>query len=201
MLLCRLVLAVPAQAAVSPAERPAIDDAEAYLNAITTLQARFLQVAADGSTAEGTVYLKRPGAMRLEYDPPSPVLIIGTSSWLVYYDRQLDQTSYLDIDKTPAAVLVSPKVQLDAGDLAVTRVARPPGMLDITVIHRGDPRGGSITLVFTRQPFALRQWQVVDAQGQVTTVSLFDPHDGIAVSDDLFDLRKLPGANHSDADR
>jgi outer membrane lipoprotein-sorting protein len=179
---------LPARAALSGADHADIARAETYLNAVTTLKARFIQVAPDGSNVEGTVYLSRPGRMRLEYDPPSPILIIANHSWLIYHDKQLLQTSYVGIDSTPAGVLVKPQVQLDADGLAVTRVAHQPGMLDITVINKNDPAQGRITLIFTEAPFQLRQWQVVDGQGQLTTVSLFDAHAAVTLDDGLFEF-------------
>ena len=182
-----LALAGPAAAAVpASSDKAEIAKAEDYLNGVSTLRAHFLQVSPDGNTAEGTVYLSRPGHLRLEYDPPSPVLVIADGTFLIYYDKQLKQVSYVGLDSTPAGILVRPQVRLDGDDLKVTQVAHQPGVLDVTVIRKSDPGQGRITLVFTEQPFQLRQWQVTDPQGQVTTVSLFDAHSGIALNKDLF---------------
>lgn len=183
-----LALAGPPAAAAVPAsaDKAAIDQAETYLNGISTLKAHFMQVSPDGSTAEGTVYLWRPGRLRLDYDPPSPIQVIADGNFLIYYDKQLKQVSYVDLDSTPAGILVRPKVTLDANDLKVTKVGHQPGVLNVTVIKAADPAQGRITLVFTEQPFQLRQWQVVDPQGQVTTVSLFDAETGLALDKDLF---------------
>jgi len=180
-------LALPVSAAVStPTDKADIDRAEAYLNTITTLKAHFMQVAPDGGTAEGTVYLWRPGRLRLDYDPPSPIQVFADGNFLIYYDKQLKQVSYVDLDSTPAGILVRAKVALDSNDLKVTKVSHQPGILNVTVTKAADPSQGRITLVFTEQPFQLRQWQVVDPQGQVTTVSLFDAETGIGLDKDLF---------------
>jgi outer membrane lipoprotein-sorting protein len=173
--------AVPASA-----DRADIDRAEDYLNGVTTLKAHFMQVSPDGSTAEGTVYLSRPGRLRLDYDPPSPVQVIADGRFLIYYDKQLKQVSYVDLDSTPAGILVRPKVKLDGEDLKVTKVSHQPGILDVSVIKAADPAQGRITLVFSEAPFRLRQWQVTDPQGQVTTVSLFDTESGLSLDKDLF---------------
>ena len=53
--------------------------AQAYLNEIHTLKARFLQVSGNGAQAEGSAYLSRPGRLRLDYDPPSPLLVVAES--------------------------------------------------------------------------------------------------------------------------
>jgi outer membrane lipoprotein-sorting protein len=182
-----LATGAPAAAAVpAGSDQADVQKAEDYLNSIKTLQARFMQVAPDGGTAEGTVYLSRPGRMRLEYDPPSPVLVVADGTFLIYYDKKLQQTSYLGLDSSPAGVLVQPDVKLNGGDLKVTKIAHPPGLMDITVTKKSDPAQGHITLVFTQSPFQLKQWQVTDQQGQITTVSLFDARSGVSLDKKLF---------------
>lgn len=187
--------ALPARALTAD-DSAAIAQADSYLNQVTTLKAHFLQVAQNGATAEGTVYLSRPGKLRLEYQPPTPVLVVADGDDLIYYDKDLRQVSRIGLDSTMAGVLVAPRVHLDGGDLKVTAVTRPPGLVDITVTKRSDPHQGQITLVFTEKPFQLRQWRVVDQQGQTTTVSLYDAQTGMPLDSGLFQFRdpsKLPG--------
>lgn len=174
--------------AFSAEEQAEIVKAEDYLNGIGTLKAHFMQANPNGDTAEGTVYLARPGRLRLEYDPPSPILVVTHGTFLVYYDKQLEQTSYVDVDSTPAGVLVKPKVQLDQGELKVTRVTHNPGVVNVTITKREDPRQGNITLTFTEQPYQLRQWKVLDQQGQTTVVSLYDTRSGVSLDNKLFDF-------------
>lgn len=184
-----MVALAPAPRAAEPsaADRAAlIARAEAWLNGIGTLKARFLQAAQDGEVSEGTLYLSRPGNLRLDYDPPSPVQVYARDGALVYYDSKLKQVSYVDLDSTLAGVLISSQVKLDSGRLRVVRVGQSPGVLSVTVTRRDDPRQGQITLDFTQAPFALRQWQVVDAQGATTSVSLYEPQVGVTLDDRLF---------------
>jgi hypothetical protein len=62
---------------------------DAYLNSYPRLQAQFIQTAPGGEISEGMLYLERPGKMRWEYAPPSPVLLVAeaaplhfsTASW------------------------------------------------------------------------------------------------------------------------
>lgn len=189
-------VAAPAFAAVSDADQAIIKQANAYLDQVHTLKAHFVQNAADGSQSEGTIYLDRPGKLRLDYDPPSPIQVITKDNTLVYYDKSLQQVSYVDIDSTLAGVLVQPHVDLNGKDLEAIGVVHQPGTDRITVIKRGDPSQGKITLVFTEKPFELRQWQVVDPQGQITQVTLYDAQSGLSFDQELFvfhDPRPAPG--------
>ncbi len=194
------VLMVPARAALTDADQQAVKQADDYLDQVHTLKAHFVQDANNGAESEGTVYLDRPGKLRLEYDPPSPILMVADGDNLVYYDKKLQEVTYVDLDSTMAGVLVRPHVQLNGTDLEVLGVVRQPDTLRITVTKRKDPSQGRITLVFTEKPFALRQWQVVDAQGAITTVTLYNEESGIPLDKELFvfhDPRPAPGTRPS----
>ena len=181
-----LFAAASASAALSPTDQKDVDRAEAYLNAVTLLRAHFLQVAPDGSTAEGTLSLSRPGKLRLDYDPPTPMIILASGDWLVYHDSQLDHTSYIDIDSTPAALLVKKDLRLNADGATVTGVVHKPGLVEISAVKEKDPRQGKITLIFSEAPYQLKQWLVTDPQGQTTTVSLYDPRTDVKFDPNIF---------------
>ncbi|MEP4885769.1 MAG: outer membrane lipoprotein carrier protein LolA, partial [Alphaproteobacteria bacterium] len=82
--------AIPAT--LSAADRADLARIEAYLNALTTMESRFLQFSEDG-VAEGRIMLDRPGRLRIEYAPPVPVLMIASSPLLMYHDTKLKQTT------------------------------------------------------------------------------------------------------------
>lgn len=194
-----VALASPAMAGVTE-DKADIDRAEQYLNTIRTLKARFTQIAPTGESIEGSVYLSRPGKMRFDYDPPSPIQVMANGSFLIYYDKQLKQVSYIDLESSIAGVLVRDQVQLNGPDLKLLKIGHAPGLLDITVAQRKDPSQGQITLIFTERPFALRQWKVIDAQNQLTSVSLYQPQTGIPLDPELFhfvDPNTAQGSNLS----
>lgn len=174
---------------LSAQDRADVERAEAYLNSVGTLKARFLQISPNGGQAEGTAYLSRPGKLRLQYDPPSPLLVVADGRFLIVHDRELGDPSYIPLDSTPAGILVRANVQLDGKDVRVTRVTRQPGVLGISLVDAEDPAQGELTLVFSDRPFALRQWRVTDAQGQVTTVSLYEAQSGISLDGRLFQFK------------
>lgn len=193
-LLALLAVASPAVAAgprkpLSDQDKADISRAEAYMNGVTTLRARFQQFSPAGNVSEGTAYFWRPGRMRLQYDPPSPLLVVADGDFLIIHDRELGEPSYLPLGSTPAGVLVRENVRLDGKDLSVSRVSRAPGVLNISVVEADDPGQGELTLVFTEKPFALRQWRVLDAQGNTTTVSLFEAQSGISLDRGLFEFK------------
>ncbi len=158
---------------LSAADRADLARIETYLNGLHTLKSRFLQVAPDGTTAEGVAWLDRPGKMRFQYDPPSPLLLIAGYGLFFFHDSQLNQTTNLPVEATPLGLLLRDNLRL-AGDVTVTGVTRLPGQIQVSMVRTASPGDGSLTLVFSDNPLALRQWSVVDARQQETRVTLFN---------------------------
>lgn len=175
-LLAAIALLIPLHALANPLtdqDRADLGRLEAYLNGLKTLKAKFLQVAPDGATSQGLAWMQRPGRMRFQYDPPTPLLLVAGSGLFVYYDRELNQTTNIPLGSTPLGILLRDNLSF-SGDVTVTRVDRQPGVLSVTTERTESPGDGSLTLVFSDPPLALRQWVVVDSQRRETRVSLYD---------------------------
>jgi outer membrane lipoprotein-sorting protein len=175
----------PQAAALTPADRGWVQRIQQTLDSITTLKARFLQIAPDGRTTQGTAWLDRPGRMRFEYAEPSPLLLVAGGGKLVFHDSQLKQTTGLPLDKTPLGLLLRPNVTL-SGDVTLTAFHHADGQLQLTLVRTASPGDGSLTLIFSDQPLALRSWNVIDAQGRQTRVDLYDIALGGALPQSLF---------------
>ncbi len=181
------VLLTGAVARAQPSDAALLGQIEAYLNGIRTLKARFLQVAPDGRTSQGTAWLERPGRMRFQYDKPSPLLLVAGNGLLVFHDSQLGQTSNIPLSQTPLGILLADQVRL-SGPVQVTGLQRLPGMISVSLVRASSFADGSLTLVFADNPLTLRQWTVVDAQRQETRVTLYDVQLGGRFSDSLFEF-------------
>jgi outer membrane lipoprotein-sorting protein len=194
-----LLASQPAPAALpSAAHAEDLARVEDYLNGLTTLKADFVQINPDGGTVTGELYYQRPDKMRLDYNPPSPVLIISDGWWLIYYDRKLKQVSHLTINSTPLGFLLRDEVRL-SGDVTVTDVRRVAGELHVTLVRTDEPDQGSIQLTFAEDPLELRRWTIFDAQGQATHVMLETPQTGLPLDRELFHFRNpqfYPGARN-----
>ena len=158
---------------------------EQYLNGITTLEARFLQVADRGAPLGGEFYVKRPGKLRFQYDPPARIQIVADGSQVTYYDADSDQISQVPTGLTVAKFLVAPKISL-TGDLSVTKVERAAGALQITAVQARSPGEGHVVLSFGDKPLQLRRWTVVDGRNRAISVTLTNLKTGGALKDDLF---------------
>jgi outer membrane lipoprotein-sorting protein len=174
----------PQPIALTTQDRADLQHIAAYLGGITTMYARFYQYSANGGTASGQVWMERPGRMRFEYNPPSPILLIADRFYVYYIDKQLAEMQKVGLKSTPAWLLLRDPVTFD--DLIVTGFARTADLLQVTLVEKAHPDGGSLAMSFSQQPFALRQWTIVDAQRRTTTVTLAGQQFGMALDPTLF---------------
>ena len=204
LLVCLVVSPVLARAAEPTASAPlaaqsdmaVIQRVQDYLNSLHTLTARFTQVAPNGAVTRGTAWLERPGRMRFQYDPPSPLLLVAGHGFVLFSDTQLGQTTNIPIGQTPLGILLAPRIELLGGALRVTGIRRLPGELQLTLVRGANPGEGGLTLTFATDPLSLRQWTVTDAQQQRTTVTLSDVRLGGTFDPSLFEPN-APSANPS----
>ena len=153
---------------------------EAYLNGVRTLSADFIQVAPNGAISRGQFYLKRPGRLRFEYEPPAPVLVVADGTYVNYFDVELGQLSQIGVYSTPLGVVVAQEVKLE-GRISVTSVEREAAVVSLTTIDTEEPGRGTLALIFSDRPLELRKWEIIDSQGLLTTIAL----DEISTNQDL----------------
>ncbi len=172
-------------APLTTSDKQDIQRVETYLNGISSLKARFLQVNSEGQIAEGDVYMHRPGRMRIDYQPPAQILVVADGTWLVLHDKELEETNRLPLYSTPVSVLLKENVRLE-GDVTVVSVEKEGNTLRLNIIDTDEPDEGGITLVFEDKPLKLRKWLVTDAQGNTTSVALSDMERGLKLKAELF---------------
>ena len=163
-----------------------INRIEKYINSIHTFVADFTQVAPDGAIASGKFYLQRPGKMRWQYEPPTPVLIITNNGSVVYYDYELEQVTHWPIDTSLASILARKNVDLNDPNIVIDELTTSPGAVRLRLYEKGNKEEGSLTLEMADQPLSIRNIIVTDAQGQTTTVSLNKARFGIPLERSLF---------------
>ena len=182
--------APPQPAPLTPQDTLELQRIAAYLNNIRTMTARFQQVAHNGGHSSGNVWVARPGRMRFEYDPPTPIALLADATSVYYWDKELNQTSKYELRQTPAWFFLRDPISFGP-DVIVTRFQRGAGTVHVTVVESARPEAGSLTLAFTDNPITLRQWTVVDQQGKTTHVTLSALQFGMALDPRLFQYQSL----------
>lgn len=180
--LLALVAALPATAQQGAVGVPQI---EQYFNSIRTLKARFVQSNPNGSVVQGTLYVRRPGRMRFEYDAPSQLKIVADGSQVTMWDPGTRDFGQWPIGWTAASFLVKDPLTL-SGDLQVEKLERVNGMLEATLSQARKPQEGKVIVRLSENPLALGGWTIIDNRGNRVTVSLSDVQVGIQLADSLF---------------
>ena len=155
-------------------QRVLIDRVNMYLMSVQTMIGNFVQVGPDGRRSEGKIYLQKPGRIRFEYNPPSPIELVADGNSVVIRDRKLDTQDLYPLSQTPLRFLLADRIDLlrdtnligvYADDVFVTVVIEERQIIAGT--HR-------VMLMFGAQDFQLRQWTVTDPQGYDTTVAVYN---------------------------
>ncbi|MBD3763376.1 MAG: outer membrane lipoprotein carrier protein LolA [Rhodobacterales bacterium] len=178
-----LMLVLPARAAPIP-----LDDLSRYLNGLTTAEATFTQVNADGTLSTGRLFIHRPGRVRFEYDPPEAALVLAGGGQVAIFDSRSNQPpEQYPLARTPLGLILADRVDLARARMVVAH--REDGPTTRVVAQDPDhPEYGRIELVFSPAPVALRQWIITDEAGGQTTVILDGLQTGVALGSSLFSI-------------
>ena len=165
-------LALLALTAPAFAEKIPLNDLSGFLNKLGTVQTDFTQVNGDGSVSMGKLFIKRPGRVRFEYAPPDKSLVLASGGSVAVFDAKSNQPpEEYPLKRTPLNLILADKVDLGRAKMVVghSEVENTTRVLAQDPEH---PEYGTIELVFTANPIALRQWVITDDLGQQTTVIL-----------------------------
>ena len=182
----RIALAETAQEAqLTDADKVDIARVEGYLNGLTTVKASFQQFTKNQGLAFGRIYLRRPGRLRVEYDPPSEILLVADGMLLSYYDAELNHIEQVPLKLSPMWFLLRENVKL-GGDVTVTSFKKAADSILIGIVQSDEPDAGSVMLELGDKPLELRQWTITDSAGAQVRVGLYNAEFGMPLSGALF---------------
>ena len=177
-----------ATAGTARAQELSLAEVSRYLNGLQTAQGGFTQINGDGTLSTGQIYIKRPGRIRFEYNPPDNSLVLaGGGSVAVFDPRSNTAPERYPLNQTPLKIILEPNVDLGRARM-VTGHTSDGTKTTITAQDPDNPQYGNIQMVFTANPVELRQWIVTDDVGDTTTVILNDLRAGGSISDSQFNI-------------
>ncbi len=162
---------------------------ESYLNNIKSLQADFVQETSNGNVVNGKFFLSRPGKMRIEYSQPAPVLIIANGSVLAYTDLELEETSYLTTNSTPASFLTRPHFSFLARDVEITGFSKSADLIKVSVVKKNKKEAGEFSLVFQTNPLKFIKMEVKNDLDETTKVAFTTSKFGGTIDNKLFVIK------------
>lgn len=183
-----LAMTLPAMADILP-----LQDISDYLNDMKTAQAPFTQVNDDGSISTGQVFIKRPGRVRFEYDPPVQAMVLASANTVAIFDGRSNQPpETYPLKRTPLSVILARKVNLAKANMVVGHAYDGEATI-VTAQDPDNPEYGNIQLMFSAEPVALKQWIINDGAGGKTTVILGEMETGMPLKNTLFNIEMQMG--------
>jgi len=179
-----VALALPAAAA----EKLSLNQISKYLNDLKTVKGEFTQINDDGTISTGTIYIKRPGRIRFEYNPPEDALVMAGGGQVAIFDKKSNQPpEQYPLKKTPLNLILERNVDLAKRNMVVGHKFDGTAT-HVTAQDPEHPDYGSIRLVFSGPPVQLRQWIIIGPDGSQTTVVLGDMTTGARMASILFSI-------------
>jgi len=167
---------------------------ENYFNSeLNSVQSDFTQIGSRGGISTGKIFLKRKkGLMKLYYNDPNPNVAIVKDYKLTHFDRDLKEKTIISVYSSPLAFFLEKKVDLK-NNTKVTSLDESPNSVTITLKKPGDEDEGAITLVFSKKPFQLKGWVILenDSSGHQTQLILKNTKFTAKFSDKEFDRFSL----------
>ena len=157
-----------------------------YLGDIKTLQAEFSQTNHTEDIMTGIFFLKKPGKIRLSYDPPQNLQIVSKQQAVLIFDPKNGGSGPLTypLHSTPLSFLIKNDLSLfinengeslELGNLIIFKVRNPQYNLSIE---------------FNKNPVSLLGWEFENQMGELIKIRLNNIHKNKYISDEIFKTEK-----------
>lgn len=184
--LAGLGLASGSPARAEPASLTALSR---YINGIDSAVAPFTQINGDGSRSTGTLYIRRPGRARFEYDPPddAALVVAGGGQVAIFDGRASGRPQQFPLSQTPLNLILARRVDLNRARL-VTGIGEQGGRTVVEARDPDNPEQGTIRLYFETSPIRLAEWLITAQTGERTRVVLGPFQRDVSLSNFLFNI-------------
>ncbi len=178
----------------SAAAGPGADALNYFFDEILSFKARFGQVVLDESLTEindgqGTVWVRRPGLFRWNYELPEAQEIVGDGENVWVYDIELEQVT---VQSQTQALGTSPALLLsESGDIEKSHVIEEigaQGRFDWVNLIPKDPESEFREIRIGFEDNRLRLMELLDNLGQRTRISFVDLKENEPISESVFNF-------------
>ena len=184
-----LLIAAPSIAQVGE-DNVYVNQAQNWLTDLKIAKSRFQQTDYQGNVLSGTFYINRPGRLRFEYDAPIKDFIVADGYQIHFYDGTSEQVNSGPIGATLADFILRDGNRFDE-KVDVNSVRDRGDTVEIALSQKNQPGMGELIMKFSKQPFTLKSWEIIDAQGLSTDIVLTDLQRVGSLDPTLFRMRNL----------
>lgn len=182
--------AVQPAAAAGPVSRAtALAGINDYFNSFRTMEGEFVQVGPRGEQSQGVFVIQKPGKIRFHYKPPVMLDVISDGRTVAIEDKKAKTQDMYPLSKTPLRYLLANKIDLTSN--IVDEVREEQDLISLVIVEKSRLVDGTLTLIFDRKSYELRQWVVTDGQGLNTSVAIFNTATGKRPDPQLFKIYRM----------
>ena len=157
-----------------------------YLGDIKTLQAEFSQTNHTEDIMTGIFFLKKPGKIRLSYDPPQNLQIVSKQQAVLIFDPQNGGSGPLTypLHSTPLSFLIKDDLSLFINENGESLE------LDNLIIFKVRNPQYNLSIEFNKNPISLLGWEFENQMGELIKIRLNNIHKNNYISDEIFKTEK-----------
>lgn len=171
--------------ALNSEQMGAVQQLNDYINSFKTMRGDFTQISPKGQSIRGVLMLEKPGMIRFDYAPPSPLLIVSDGRWLTIKNKDKEKGDQVPLRSTPLRLIVADKIDLLA-ETEVLGVEQADGVISVALADKKDRSSGHIVLTYDSKLNVLQQWVIVDGKGRRTTVQFANLEMDVKLNRKLF---------------
>lgn len=157
------------------------------------MQKNFLKSVNKTQTFEGTLFIKKPGKLRLEYANGQMIIIENTEAW--FYSKKSEQAirrTFKDFEQSniPVAFLLG-AAEIKQEFEATAAETNEPGALDL-VPKKKNAAMKKLRLVYDSSGL-ITEMTIFDKSGNTSQVSFSEIREGVELADTLFRFKAPKG--------
>ena len=169
-------------------ERFSLVELSNYFNTFDTFQADFHQFSDDGSVASGVILIKKPGRLRIDYERPEDLLILGSGGKLAIFDPKGDpEPTSFPLSATPFSIILKTHINF-VGSPNILSHEYNQGETSLSLYDPDHPERGHIKLIFSGEKAILDRWLIQDEIGNVTLMSIEKHEENVSLGEVQFNI-------------
>ncbi|MBT4921446.1 MAG: hypothetical protein HON23_00335 [Rickettsiales bacterium] len=149
-----------------------VEEIEQYLNNIKTFKAGFLQLDSSDNLVEGVIMISKPGKFKWDYKS-QPIQIISDGKTVIFYDKELKQSSFLEVKDSIASLLAEENLVIKR-DLNILDFKTDENGTILTIEKPNKKDVKEMSLYFKHEPFTIKRIDVLDYNNNKIEINLFD---------------------------
>ena len=174
---------------LASAEKFSLVELSNYFNTFDTFKADFHQFSDDGSVASGVILIKKPGRLRIDYERPEDLLILGSGGQLAIFDPKGDpEPTSFPLYVTPFSIVLKNQINL-VGSSNILSHDYNQGETSLSLYDPEHPERGHIELIFSGETPILDRWLIQDESGNITLMSIERYEENIALGEMQFNIQ------------